>query len=160
MLRSRIILHRLGASVCVVLLAAAIVSAVSGCAQRAAPASGRLPTVDHILLEVSNLNRSIAFYQQVIGLRLQSDSGGFAMLEAGNAGIYLWDTHWRWEKPSVAGQQPGYGMYPHFKVANVAAVVNRARQAGYKIIQKPITYSWGTEAFIRDPSGYIVAIVN
>jgi uncharacterized glyoxalase superfamily protein PhnB len=51
-------------------------------------------------------------------------------------------------------------MYPHFAVVDVAAMIERARKAGYKIRQEPRRYDWGTEAFVADPDGYIWALVN
>jgi uncharacterized glyoxalase superfamily protein PhnB len=51
-------------------------------------------------------------------------------------------------------------MYPHFEVADVATTVERARKAGYKIAQEPRKYSWGTEAFVTDPDGYVWALIN
>ena len=82
------------------------------------------------------------------------------MLEAGNTRIALWDKRWDWEKPRTKNERQGIGMYPHLKVADVTNLVNRARQAGYKIIQKPRHYLWGTEAFVTDPDGYIWALVD
>ncbi|HZI33534.1 MAG TPA: VOC family protein, partial [Candidatus Binatia bacterium] len=118
------------------------------------------PPVDHILLEVSDLKASLAFYQDLLGLPLKSNDGHFAMLQAGNMRVALWDKRWDWEKPQPKGVPPDEGMYPHLKVADVAALVNRARKTGYKIVQKPRHYLWGTEAFIADPDGYIWALVN
>jgi len=46
-------------------------------------------------------------------------------------------------------------MYPHFEVTNVQETAERLRKAGYKIVQEPREYSWGTEAFAADPDGYI-----
>lgn len=54
----------------------------------------------------------------------------------------------------------GSACTPHFKVANAGAIVERARRAGYKIVQEPRKYPWGTEAFIADPDGYIWAIIS
>jgi catechol 2,3-dioxygenase-like lactoylglutathione lyase family enzyme len=54
---------------------------------------GSYPPVDHILLEVSDLNVSIAFYQDLFELGVKSNDGHFAMLEAGNIRIALWDNH-------------------------------------------------------------------
>ena len=82
------------------------------------------------------------------------------MLEAGYTSIALWTKHWDWEGAKSPGQQPGFGMYPHFKVASAGAIVERARRAGYKIVQEPKKYPWGTEAFIADPDGYIWAIIG
>jgi catechol 2,3-dioxygenase-like lactoylglutathione lyase family enzyme len=118
------------------------------------------PKVDHILLEVSNLDASIAFYRDILGLRLKSRTRDFVMLESDNVGIFLWNARWDWEKSRFNGERQGLGMYPHLSVGDAATVVERARQAGYRIIQEPRKYNWGTEAFIADPDGYTWAFVS
>jgi lactoylglutathione lyase len=118
------------------------------------------PKIDHILLEVSNLDASIAFYRDILGLRLKSRSADFVMLESGNVGVYLWSARWDWEKPRSNGERQGLGMYPHFSAGDASAFVEKARKAGYRIIQEPRTYNWGTEAFIADPDGYTWALVS
>jgi lactoylglutathione lyase len=118
------------------------------------------PKVDHILLEVSNLTASIAFYRDFLGLRLKSQSKDFVTLESDNVGVFLWSSRWDWEKPRSNGERQGLGMYPHFDVSDAAAIVDRARQAGYRIVQEPRKYGWGTEAFIADPDGHTWAFVS
>jgi catechol 2,3-dioxygenase-like lactoylglutathione lyase family enzyme len=118
------------------------------------------PKIDHILLEVSNLNASIAFYRDFLGLRLKSQSDWFVMLESNNVGVFLRNSRWDWEKPHRSGEQLGLGMYPHFDVSDAAATVEKARRAGYRIVQEPRKYDFGTEAFIADPDGYTWAFVS
>jgi len=118
------------------------------------------PKIDHILLEVSDLNASIAFYRDFVGLRLKSKSDWFVMLESGNMGVFLRNSRWDWEKPRTNGDQPNSGMYPHFEVADAAAMVEKARKARYRIVQEPRKYDFGTEAFISDPDGYTWAFVS
>lgn len=118
------------------------------------------PKIDHILLEVSNLNASIAFYHDFLGLRLKSQSDWFVMLESNNVGVFLRNSRWDWEKPRRSGEQLGLGMYPHFEVSDVAATVEKARRAGYRIVQEPRKHDFGTEAFIADPDGYTWAFVS
>src|SRR5260370_33500743 len=96
------------------------------------------PKVDHILLEVSNLDASIAFYRDILGLRLKSRTRDFVMLESDNVGIFLWSARWDWEKPSSNGERQGLGMYPHLSVGDAATVVEMARQAGDRITQEPL----------------------
>jgi uncharacterized glyoxalase superfamily protein PhnB len=43
---------------------------------------------------------------------------------------------------------------------DAAATVEKARQAGYRIVQEPKKYDFGTEAFIADPDGYTWAFVS
>jgi catechol 2,3-dioxygenase-like lactoylglutathione lyase family enzyme len=116
--------------------------------------------LDHILLEVSDPRASIAFYRDFLGLRLKSQSQDFVTLESGNVGVFLWSGRWDWEKPRTSGERQGLGMYPHFEVSDTATIVDRARQAGYRIVQEPRKYDWGSEAFIADPDGYIWAFVS
>src|SRR6266436_6222469 len=61
------------------------------------------PKIDHILLEVSDLNASIAFYRDFLGLRLKSQSDWFVMLESNNVGVFLRNSRWDWEKPHSNG---------------------------------------------------------
>ena len=82
------------------------------------------------------------------------------MLESGNVGVFLRNSRWDWEKPRRSGEQLGFGMYPHFEVNDAAAMVEKARRAGYRIVQEPRKYDFGTEAFIADPDGYTWAFVS
>jgi len=118
------------------------------------------PKIDHILLEVTDLNKSITFYHDLLGLEVKSQSRIFAMLQSGNVGIFLSSTHWDWDEKRPVNTRPGWGMYPHFAVVDVAGTIERARKAGYRIAQEPRKYNWETEAFVADPDGYIWALVN
>ena len=118
------------------------------------------PKIDHILLEVADLKKSIAFYHDFLGLEIKSQSGDFAMLQSGNVGVFLSTGHWDWDEKRPANVRPGWGMYPHFAVMDVAQMLERARKAGYRIAQEPRKYSWGTEAFVADPDGYVWALVS
>src|ERR671934_1112433 len=91
------------------------------------------PKIDHILLEVADLKKSIAFYHGLLGLQIKSQSKDFAMLQSGNVGVFLSTTHWDWDEKRPANARPGWGLYPHFAVADVAQMIERARKAGYRI---------------------------
>jgi predicted enzyme related to lactoylglutathione lyase len=118
------------------------------------------PVLHHILIEVADIGASIKFYRDCLGLSLASNSNGFATLESTNAGIYLWQNHWGWESARDSHHAMGSGLYPHFELADVVASVQRFRNAGYTIVQEPRNYDWGTEAFVRDPDGYVIALVK
>lgn len=127
------------------------------------PAAGETaiepPLLHHILIEVTDLKASIRFYHDYLGLKIGSVSGDFAQLESAGAGIYLWQKRWNFEKAGTDAPR-GLGIYPHFEVQDVAGAVDRFRKGGYGIVQEPKTYGWGTEAFVRDPDGYVIALVN
>jgi len=142
--------RRMGVAICV-----AVLLPFTASAQEPSP-----PKIDHILLEVADLKKSIAFYHDFLGLEIRSQTKDFAMLQSGNVGVFLSNTPWDWDGKRPSNARPGWGMYPHFEVADVAATVERARKAGYKIAQEPRKYTWGTEAFVADPDGYVWALIN
>jgi catechol 2,3-dioxygenase-like lactoylglutathione lyase family enzyme len=57
---------------------------LAGCVGNVNAPAGNPPAVDHILLEVSDLKASTAFYHDSPGLPVESNDGHFAMLAAGN----------------------------------------------------------------------------
>jgi catechol 2,3-dioxygenase-like lactoylglutathione lyase family enzyme len=134
---------------------AAVLWVLTASAQEESP-----PKIDHILLEVADLQKSIAFYHDLLGLEIKSQSNDFAMLQSGNVGVFLSRTHWDWDERRPMNVRPGWGMYPHFAVVDVAATVERARKAGYKIAQEPRKYNRGTEAFVADADGYVWTLIN
>jgi predicted enzyme related to lactoylglutathione lyase len=118
------------------------------------------PVLHHILIEVADITKSLKFYRDCLGLSLTSQANGFVTLESANAGIYLWQNHWSWEDARDSQKSRGIGMYQHFEVEDAATMVERFRKAGYAIVQEPRNYDWGTEAFVRDPDGYVIALVK
>ena len=70
------------------------------------------PKIDHILLEVADLKKWIAFYHDLLGLRIKSESKEFAMLEAANVGVFLWTKRWDWEKSARQGRTARLGDVP------------------------------------------------
>jgi predicted enzyme related to lactoylglutathione lyase len=81
-------------------------------------------------------------------------------LESANSGINLWQKRWSWEKARAKDEPKGIGIYPHFNVPDISVAIGRFKTAGFVIIQQPVTYDWGSEAFVRDPDGYIIALVT
>ena len=114
-----------------------------------------LPKIDHIPLEVADMKKALAFYRDLLGLQVKSQSNGFTTLQSGNVGVFLSSGHWDWDEKRPANARLGWGMYPHIAVADVLATIERARKARYRIAQEPRNYDWGTEAFVADPDGYV-----
>lgn len=113
--------------------------------------SFHVKNVHHILLTVKDLDASIHFYRDILGLTLDQQYRTFAMLRAGNFGIYLSTKPWAFDK---AVAEKGAGIFPHFEVDDMMALVARLKSSGVTILQEPKNYSWGKECFALDPDGY------
>ncbi len=118
-----------------------------------------LPAINHILLEVKDLDRSVKFYHDELGLKIRKRSSDFVMLEAANIGVYLWSKRWKWSPPPEGGRSP-QGMYPHLVSSDVKETVERLRRDGYRIVAEPKHHLYGTEAFIADPDGFVWALIS
>lgn len=98
------------------------------------------PPIDHILFEVKDLDRSIAFYRDQLGLTVKKRSGDFVTLESANVGVYLWSKRWDWSPPPPKEGRSPQGMYPHFVISDVKGTMERLRQAGYRIVAEAKDY--------------------
>ncbi len=67
------------------------------------------PKVDHILLEVVDLKKSLAFYHDFLGLQIKSQRKNFVVLESGNVDVFLSTTHWSWDEKRPTAARPGWG---------------------------------------------------
>ena len=143
-------------------LAANILTLVlfTGCAHidyGKAPTPGAVTGCDHILLTVSDLDRSEHFYRDILGLREEGHLKHFVMLRAGAFGVFLSNQPWDFEKK---GDPKGIGMIPHFTTPDMNALAARLKQNNIPWLREPRKEFFGTEAFITDPDGYQWAILG
>jgi len=111
----------------------------------------RIKNVHHILLTVKDLDASIHFYRDVLGLKVNQRYTTFAMLNAGTFGVYLSTKPWPFDKQVT---EKGAGIFPHFEVDNIEALAAALRRNHIPLLQEPQSYSWGKECFALDPDGY------
>jgi glutathione S-transferase fosA5 len=117
---------------------------------------GGVTGMDHILLTVTDISRSVHFYRDVMGMRVEYRMLHFAMLRAGNYGVALSSRPWAFEKK---GEPKGIGMIPHFTTANMDEFATRLRANGISWLRAPVRESFGIEAFVTDPDGYQWAVL-
>jgi catechol 2,3-dioxygenase-like lactoylglutathione lyase family enzyme len=144
------------------MLAAAVAAGLNGCAgaidfgPAKAPTPGAVTGADHILLTVADLDRSLHFYRDVLGMRVELRSLHFAMLRAGSFGVIISSKPWEFEKK---GEPKGIGMIPHFTTPDMEQFSARMKEHGIPWLRGPVRESFGIEAFIADPDGYQLAIL-
>jgi lactoylglutathione lyase len=119
------------------------------------------------MLRVGNLDRSIAFYTEVLGMRLlrrkDYPEGRFTLAfvsyqdEADGAAIEL--TH-NWDTPQY-DLGNGYG-HVALAVDDVYAACDRIREKGGKITREPGPMKHGSTilAFVEDPDGYKIELLG
>ena len=121
----------------------------------------------HTMLRVGDLDRSIAFYTEVLGMRLlrrkDYPEGRFTLAfvsyqdESEGAAIEL--THnWDTEQYDLGN---GYG-HVALAVEDVYAACDRIREKGGKITREPGPMKHGSTilAFVEDPDGYKIELLG
>lgn len=112
-----------------------------------------------VLLYVRDLDASLAFYRDRLGLRPLGPPGDVAMLQAGACQVVL---HPRdagdWPAPGVT-LDPG-GMALTFEVDDPDAWAERLSREGVEIVRGPLDQVWGRVVFVRDPDGRTVVLAR
>jgi glyoxylase I family protein len=113
---------------------------------------GMEPTgVHHVSINVDALDEALAFYVDVLGLRVRSDrpdfSVGGAWLNAGGQQVHL-----------IEGQPP-VDQGQHFALAfsDLRAIVDELREQG-RTVSEPAVVGISLQSFIRDPAGNLVEL--
>ena len=121
----------------------------------------------HMMLRVGELDRSIRFYTEVLGMNLlrrkDYPSGRFTLAFVGygleSAETVLELTH-NWD---ISSYEIGAG-YGHIAldVENIAATCEMIRAQGGKIVREPGPMKHGTTviAFVEDPDGYKIELIQ
>jgi lactoylglutathione lyase len=113
--------------------------------------------LDYVILYVRDLDRSIAFYRDIVGLPFKFQESGYAEFATHNVKFALFD---RAQLSSLIGRPATEGG-PCGEIAivvdDVDAESTRVRAAGVEILSGPVDRPWGhrTVHFL-DPDGNVV----
>ena len=121
----------------------------------------------HTMLRVGNLQRSIQFYTEILGMTLlrqkEYPDGGFTLAFLGygdekhHTALELTD-NWDTDKYDLGS---GFG-HLAIEVDDVYRAAEKIREAGGKIIREPGPMNAGTTllAFVADPDGYEIELLQ
>ncbi|GAB4417922.1 MAG: hypothetical protein Kow00106_13870 [Anaerolineae bacterium] len=129
----------------------------------------RIERLDHVAVGVSDLERALAFYRDLLGFRVlgQIDVPGagpprtLTHLDTGRATLVLVS-----EGRVAAGSAAGAGegertFYLALRVCDLDAIVARLAQAGVTVLSAPVNTPYGVRlAVIADPDGTVLHLVE
>lgn len=116
-----------------------------------------IPTLglNHLTLRVAELDRSIAFYHELLGFALRWRSDTSAYLEGGG----LWLALLRREVGPAGGATAGMD---HFALTIAEGAFDGAgeelRRCGVKIVKGPLRRGAGRSVYFEDPDGIVVEL--
>lgn len=125
----------------------------------------QLSAPDYIVLIVADLDRSVRFYADVLGLPLGHRSGPYAQFSTGATRVSLYE---REAMATTLGvdvlhpappDAPGFEL--GFKVVDVDAAYAELVAAGADAVTPPRDRPWGQRtAYVADPDGHLIELVN
>lgn len=123
-----------------------------------------LRAADYLVLIVSDLERSLHFYAETLGLALGHRSGDYAQLDTGTTRIALYRRRAmaallerKLSPPDPAAPAFEIG----FKVDDVDAAYAELVAAGAAAVTPPRDRLWGQRtAYVADPDGYLIELVG
>ncbi|MFN2545178.1 MAG: VOC family protein [Actinomycetota bacterium] len=117
----------------------------------------RFRGLDYVILYVSDLDRSIAFYRDDVGLPFKFSENGYAEFATEPSKFALFD---RSLVKGLIGREISAGGPQGevaFVVPDVDAEADRLRRSGVRILSGPVDRPWGHRTLhVLDPDGFVV----
>jgi len=124
----------------------------------------KLTLPDYVVLIVADLDASLRFYTQVLGLELGHRSGAFAQLRTGATRIALYERAAMGQtlgRPLRAPDPDAPGFELGFKVPDCDVAFAALVARGARVVAAPTTRSWGQRtAYLSDPDGHLVELAQ
>ncbi len=124
----------------------------------------QVEVLDYVVLIVADLDRSLSFYADTLGLRLRHRAEKYAQMEAGTTRLSLYTRDAMEETlgavldtPSLSAPSFELG----FKVSDCDTAFAELVDAGARSVARPTTRPWGQRtAYVRDPDGNLIELAQ
>jgi lactoylglutathione lyase len=117
---------------------------------------GPVPRLGHVIVYVSDLAASVAFYRDVAGLEHRFTDAGYAEFDTGATRFALYERR-RAEWLTGQAVRPGPAAEIVLVVEDVDAVAVDLRARGVALLSDPVDRPWGHRTVhVADPDGFVV----
>jgi len=122
-----------------------------------------ITNIDHIVLTVKNINKTVRFYESVLGMVGESFGKNKMALKFGNQKINLHE-HGNEFNPRANKPTPGSEDLCFLTDTKLDAVMKHVKSKGVKIIEGPVKRKGATgpivSIYFRDPDQNLIEVAN
>jgi lactoylglutathione lyase len=108
--------------------------------------------ISTVMLVVADMDRSVHFYRDVLGLQPRFESRHFSSLAAGPVILGLHGEGGDVRAAPTAGVSFG------FDVEDISGTVAALRERGVEVVDEPRRENFGWLALLADPDGYLIQL--
>jgi lactoylglutathione lyase len=116
----------------------------------------------YVILFVADLERSTAFYRDVVGVPFKLRGDGYVEFATEGSRFGLYDRNRLGELTGHDHEPPSRpGGEVVFLVGDVDAEAERLREAGVRVLSGPLDRAWGHRTLhVEDPDGFVVELAQ
>ena len=122
-----------------------------------------LDSIDHVVLTVRDIEATIQFYRDVLGMVPEQFAGGRMALKFGNQKLNL-HVAGREFNPKASAPTPGSADLCFLTSIPINAVIKELHKRGIRVVQGPISKTGAQgplcSVYIRDPDRNLIEISN
>ena len=122
-----------------------------------------MPRLDHVVIAVSDVERSNAFYREVVGVEVIDRGGGFAY----GVGVQRLNVHSPGTSPHPVAQlpvQPGGSDLCFVWDGPIEDALDHLRRHGVELVEGPVEREGaggrGRSVYFRDPDGSLLEFIS
>lgn len=123
----------------------------------------KIESLDHLVLTVRDLDATMAFYSNVLGMEAVTFGAGRRALTFGSQKINLHQAGNEFE-PKAAVATPGSADLCFLTAVPLNDVIEHLRECGVSILEGPVTRTGATgpirSVYFRDPDGNLLEVSN
>jgi catechol 2,3-dioxygenase-like lactoylglutathione lyase family enzyme len=112
-------------------------------------------------LLVDDLDKAVAFYQNILGLKLNSTDAGYADFDLSGTLLAIFDRNTATDMFSTKHMSVAGDTVLCFQVEDINKACEQLKQKGVEIFEGPKKVPWGqTVAYFKDPDGHIWEVTD
>jgi len=123
----------------------------------------KIEAIDHIVLTVKDMDASISFYVQVLGMRVTTFGGNRKALLFGTQKINL-HQYGQEPEPKAKLPTPGSADLCFITTTDLAEIIDQLDSSGIDIVEGPVQRTGAVgrinSVYFRDPDGNLIEVSN